>query len=74
MIDRNTLFKLLRRIKDEYEGSVASVLRPAGHDHFINYCENKYGFRPKMNYVGFTGEYIVVDESKFNWLLLKMLK
>lgn len=71
MLKRNDYFSLLRRIKSEYEKETATLLKPSSHDHFMNYCEDKYGFRPYLNFAGFTEDYRVINEGKFNWYLLK---
>lgn len=71
MLKRNDYFSLLRKIKSEYEIETKTILKASSHDHFMNYTEAKYGFRPYMNYEGYTQDYSVTDESKFNWYLLK---
>jgi hypothetical protein len=68
-MNRTQYFALLRKIRIQHLADVKYI----SIDHeFVDYCENVHGFRPILGMGGYTAEYKVINEAKFNWTLLKI--
>lgn len=66
-------FNVIRKVRAEFAKSIPNKLHFVDEDikRFESFAEKNYGIKFISNNEGYTGEYIIINESKYNLFILK---